>query len=91
MAIFVLEAMQTGLAPVATPVGEIRTYCVHNENSILVDKDEQAVKGLFFLIECEDHYSALQTTAIAQWKNAKMYCESILDASNELVRELSDD
>jgi glycosyltransferase involved in cell wall biosynthesis len=90
MAMSVVEAMQIGLVPVVTPVGEIRRYCVHNENSILVDDDEKAVEDIVRLIECESNYSALQTAAIAQWTNAKLYCESILDASNELVEQLSD-
>lgn len=89
MAMSVVEAMQMGLVPVVTPVGEIRSYCIHNQNSILVQEDAQALENIVRLIECEDNYSALKTAAIAHWANAKLYCESIVEAANELVDELS--
>lgn len=89
MAMSVVEAMQMGLVPVVTPVGEIRTYCRHNQNSILVHDDEQAVSDIVRLIESEDNFSALKAAAIAHWANAKLYCESFVEASNELVDELS--
>jgi hypothetical protein len=90
MAISLVEAMQMGLVPVVTPVGEMRTYCIRNEKSIPIDDDDQALDDIACVIECEDNYSSLQTAAISQWSNAKLYCESILEASNELVEELSD-
>src|SRR5690606_10061657 len=43
MAIAVVEAMQLGLIPVVTPVGEIANYCKAGTNAILVDDDDQAV------------------------------------------------
>jgi glycosyltransferase involved in cell wall biosynthesis len=91
MAMSVVEAMQMGLVPVVTPVGEIRAYCKHNLNSILIHEVTQAVKDIVHLVECEADYLALQAAAIAQWASAKLYCESILDASNELIAELYDD
>jgi glycosyltransferase involved in cell wall biosynthesis len=89
MAMSVVEAMQMGLVPVVTPAGEIRTYCRHNQNSILVHENEQAVSDIVRVIESEDGFSALKTAAIAHWANEKLYCESIVEASNELVDELS--
>ena len=83
----VVEAMQMGLVPVVTPAGEIRTYCVHNENAILVQEDDRAVEDILRVIESEASYPALQSAAIAQWASAKLYCESMLDASNELLAE----
>lgn len=89
MAMSVVEAMQMGLVPVVTPAGEIRTYCRHKQNSILVHENEQAVSDIVRLIESEDSFSALKAAAIAQWADAMLYHESIVEASNELVDELS--
>jgi glycosyltransferase involved in cell wall biosynthesis len=43
MAMSVVEAMQLGLVPVVTPVGQIATYCRDGENSILVGDDDDVV------------------------------------------------
>lgn len=91
MAMAVVEAMQLGLVPVVTPVGEIGSYCIHNQNSILVREDSQAVDDIVRLIENAEKYSAMQSAAMAQWANAPLYCESIVDAANELVAELCDE
>src|SRR5690606_5104555 len=42
MAMSVVEAMQLGLVPVVTPVGEIGRYCRGGVNAVLVDDDEEA-------------------------------------------------
>lgn len=91
MAMSVVEAMQLGLVPVVTPVGEIRTYCLHNQNSILVQEDDEALKDIIRLLESKERYAALRTAAMARWANATLYRESIVDACNELVAELYGD
>ncbi len=38
MAISVIEAMQAGLVPIVTPVGEITGYCSDGVNSVFFEK-----------------------------------------------------
>jgi glycosyltransferase involved in cell wall biosynthesis len=89
MAMSVVEAMQMGLVPVVTPVGEIRHYCAHGENAILIRDDEQAVNDIVRVLDDENDYPALRKAAIGRWNNARLYSESFIDAANELVGALS--
>jgi len=87
MAMSVVEAMQLGLVPVVTPAGEVGNYCLHDRNAILVQEDAQAVQDIIRLMENPAHYAALRAAAIAQWAHARLYRESIVEASNELLAE----
>ena len=46
MAFSVVEAMQLGLVPVVTAVGEIRAYCHNGQNAVRIETDEQAVEDV---------------------------------------------
>ena len=46
----VVEAMQIGLVPIVTPVGEIARYCVDGKNAVWVQEDATAVDAVMRLI-----------------------------------------
>jgi glycosyltransferase involved in cell wall biosynthesis len=82
----VIEAMQTGLVPVATTVGDIPTYCRDGENAVLLgDDDEASAESVARLIRDPTRYAAFQVSARAVWQNRPTYIESKSDAVRALA------
>jgi glycosyltransferase involved in cell wall biosynthesis/SAM-dependent methyltransferase len=87
MAMSVVEAMQLGLVPVVTPVGEIPSYCTHNVNALIVTTDTQTVDDLNALLNDADKYQAMQRDAIATWNDKPLYSESVASACGAMLFE----
>lgn len=87
MAMSVVEAMQLGLVPVVTPVGEIASYCRHQENSLLITLDRQAVDDILELLNNSSRYEQLRDRAIATWADKPLYSESVVQACLEIFSE----
>jgi glycosyltransferase involved in cell wall biosynthesis len=86
MAMSVVEAMQLGLVPVVTPVGEIARYCRDGENAVLVTDDDAAVvRRVEHLLTHPDEYARLSATAAAAWQSAPLYRDDFLAACEELI------
>ncbi|MEH8021230.1 glycosyltransferase [Rheinheimera metallidurans] len=77
MAMSVVEAMQLGLVPIVTPVGEIANYCHHNHNSIYYDND--AYNLVVNAISNRDVYDSLKLNAINCWADTKDYSQDFND------------
>jgi glycosyltransferase involved in cell wall biosynthesis len=86
MALSVVEAMQLGLVPVVTGVGEIGRYCTDGQNCVLVDDDECAVKRICELLASRTPYQTLAMNARCYWVKQPLYRDSVLAACRELVR-----
>lgn len=86
MAMSVVEAMQLGLVPVVTPVGEIGNYCRHGENALLVLSDESAVNEILVVLSDNTRYMALRKNAVATWVENPLYAESVLQACTAILR-----
>lgn len=84
MGLSVVEAMQLGLVPVVTPVGEIGVYCKNAENAVIVSSDEQAARDTVALLDDPDRYRALQSAAIETWRGRRTYRDSLLEACRGL-------
>lgn len=84
MAMSVVEAMQLGLLPVVTPVGEIGRYCRHGENALLVHTDEAIVADIMAVLHDDARYQTLSKNAVATWAEQPLYAESLLDACRTL-------
>lgn len=84
MAMSVVEAMQMGLVPIVTPVGEIPAYCAHGFNALIVKSDQQVVENVRGLLNCVKKYQNIRQNAIATWKDAPLYADSVLQACEEL-------
>lgn len=80
MAMSVVEAMQLGLVPVVTPVGEIGTYCQHEKNSLLITSDQDTVEDVLNLLNNPQQYEQIREKAIATWENKPLYSESVVQA-----------
>jgi len=85
MAMSVVEAMQMGLVPIVTPVGEIPSYCSHGVNALILKTDLQAVEDVRDLLSSNEKYQLMRLNAIATWKDAPLYAESVLQACEELL------
>tara|TARA_X000000950_G_C13631094_1_gene543535 strand:+ start:39 stop:608 length:570 start_codon:yes stop_codon:yes gene_type:complete len=84
MAMSVVEAMQMGLVPIVTPVGEIPAYCDHSFNSLIVKSDQQVVDNVRDLLKCRKKFKNIRQNAIATWKDVPLYADSVLRACEDL-------
>lgn len=84
MAIAVVEAMQLGLVPIITPVGEIANYCTDKINSIYYS--DQAFEEVLNLIENDTSYTELSTNAQNYWNEKIDYS---MDFNKNCLRIIS--
>lgn len=77
MAMSVVEAMQLGLVPVVTPVGEIARYCRNEVNAVLVDDDEKAATAIMQLLDDPTRYDQLRNKAIETWREKPLYRDAV--------------
>ena len=87
MAMSVVEAMQMGLVPTVTPVGEISAYCSHSVNALIVNSDRDVINNINDLVSSDEKYQSLRFNAIATWKGAPLYAGSVLRACEELLAD----
>ena len=78
MALSVVEAMQLGLVPIVTSVGEIENYCKNNFNSIIYKDEKNTFKQVERALQNKNIYSNLRKNAIENWKNQNIYSEDIV-------------
>ena len=81
----VVEAMQMGVVPIVTAVGEIGSYCQSGENSVVIDTEELAIESVLTLLACDAQYKAMRSKAIATWNDVPRYAESVLHACEALL------
>ncbi len=85
MAMASVEAMQLGLVPVVTPVGEVARYCRDGENAIVYRDQDQAAAAIDAVLRDPARFEALSRAAIAQWRDAPMYDEDFMAAATSLA------
>jgi glycosyltransferase involved in cell wall biosynthesis len=85
MAMSVVEAMQLGLVPIVTPVGEIARYARHGENTLMVSDDSSVVADVLELLENDGRYQSIRGVAVATWAETPLYKDSVLQACQEML------
>ena len=87
MAMACVEAMQLGLVPVVTPVGEMARYVVSGENGLLIDPDrlDAVVHEIVALVADPPRYAAMRRAAIDRWRSAPLYADEICVAARALA------
>ncbi len=85
MAMSVTEAMQLGLVPVVTPVGEIARYCSDGQNAIIVRDDERAVQDILEVIANPMAFERLARAAQSHWHGQPLYRDSVLSACRDMA------
>ena len=83
----VVEAMQLGLVPVVTPVGEMGRYCRDGENAIVVDvaRLDAAAEQIAALLDEPARYSSMSKAARAIWSDCRLYADDVCAAAQELA------
>ena len=87
LAMSTLEAMQFGLIPIVTNVGEIKNYCIHNMNSIIYSNLNNTSKEVINLINNKKQMEKLRNNALKKWINTTTYKEDITNALEDLFSE----
>lgn len=85
MAMSVVEAMQLGLVPVVTPVGEIARYARHQVNAVVVNNQSLAVNDVLALLQDDAKYQSIRNAAINTWKKKSLYKDSVLTCCREIL------
>lgn len=93
MAMSVVEAMQVGLIPCVTNVGQIEKYAKHLENSIVFDINRlddvtylsQMAKIIYSVATDSNHFNKLSSNAANAFNNTPIYAE---DLERNLLRIL---
>jgi glycosyltransferase involved in cell wall biosynthesis len=85
MAMSVVEAMQLGLVPLVTPVGEIKNYCRDEVNAILIDDEDSSVKSILNLLDNKNAFEKIRQNTISYWNDSEIYSESIERASLSIL------
>ena len=84
MAMSVVEAMQLGLVPIVTPVGEIANYCRDNINAVVVEGIDAAANRVLALLEDTRRYRELQKNAVNHWASPLLYKDDFSTAVKEI-------
>lgn len=85
MGMSVVEAMQMGLLPVVTPVGEIANFIRHGENALMVIDDPTTVIDILSILEDNAIYQKMCVNAVASWSESPLYNVSMLDTCREFL------
>jgi glycosyltransferase involved in cell wall biosynthesis len=83
----VVEAMQLGLVPVATAVGEIASYVGDGENGILVDPADlpTTARRIAELLQSPEEIQRLAAAASRTWDDSPLYAEDFCRAARALA------
>ncbi len=87
MAMSVVEAMQLGLVPLVTPVGEIAHYARNGENAVVILKDCQAVTTVLNLLNDDARYREIRKSAIEVWVNKPLYKDDVILACIDVLTQ----
>lgn len=85
MAMSVVEAMQLGLVPVVTPVGEIGRYCRDGDNALLFTGTCDAARQVLGLLSDPVRYDTIRRAAIATWSAHPLYRDAIAAECRRLL------
>lgn len=85
MGIAVVEAMQLGLVPVVTPVGEIGSYVEDGTNGIWFASPEAACDRVEALLTDPATFRTMSEAATLTWRDRALYRDEFLSACGELV------
>ena len=80
----VMEAMQLGLVPIVTPVGEIKNYCKNGKNSVIVINERDSINEILGLINSESKFQIIYNNSVNTWKSKPLYADSILAACRDI-------
>jgi glycosyltransferase involved in cell wall biosynthesis len=89
MCMSAVEAMQRGLVPVTTAVGEMAYYVVPGRTGIFIDPDDMgpAADAVVALVDDPVRWRRHSQAAMRHWYNAPLYADDVCRAAAQLVGE----
>ncbi len=84
MAMGVVEALQLGLVPVVTPVGQMARYCRDGVNAIIYEDDRATVQRIESLLADPAAFARASTAAIATFADSPTYSEDVAAAARTI-------
>ncbi len=85
-AMSVIEAMQLGLVPVVTPVGEMAEYCQAMETGVVFQNEDQTATDLECLLADTKLFNRMATAARNRWTATRLYDQDFMAAAETLAR-----
>ncbi|MBS9719639.1 glycosyltransferase family 4 protein [Tianweitania sp. BSSL-BM11] len=89
MAMSVVEAMQLGLIPVVTAVGEIANYCTDRINSLIIHDDAATVASIRDLLGNPNQARLISESAVDTWRNISFYRDDVVQRSRHILGSIS--
>lgn len=86
MGMAVVEAMQLGLVPVVTPVGEIGTYVADGHNGIWFTSAQDAADRVERLLADPATFRTMSLAATQVWEGQPLYRDEFLAACHEVTQ-----
>ena len=86
MALSVVEAMQAGIVPLVTPVGEIPDYAVDGTSALFLDGQTDADR-IEALLSDSPRFRAMSTAAMQAFATRPLYRDDILAAARDLLEK----
>ena len=90
MSMSTVEAMQFGLVPIVTPVGEIAAYVVSGKSGLWVDDWNHAIHEVAGLTADHPRLKRMSNAAIEVWANRPLYREDFIAACCSALDTLPD-
>jgi glycosyltransferase involved in cell wall biosynthesis len=85
MGMAVVEAMQLGLVPLVTPVGEIGSYVADGGNGVWFTTPEEAAARIEALLADPQAFAAMREAAVRTWSGRALYRDEFLAACAEIA------
>ncbi|MDQ0464927.1 glycosyltransferase involved in cell wall biosynthesis [Caulobacter ginsengisoli] len=85
-AMSVIEAMQLGLVPVVTPVGQMAEYCRPLETGVIFQDEAQTAGDIGRMLSDPGLFSRASAAAINRWTATRLYDQDFMAAAEALAR-----
>jgi glycosyltransferase involved in cell wall biosynthesis len=87
MGMAAVEAMQLGLVPVVTPVGEIGSYVEDRRNGVWFETPQKAAQRVEQLLDSPEEFLAMRQSATQTWHDHPLHRDDFLEACAMLASE----
>ena len=84
-AMSLIEAMQLGLVPVVTPVGEMGSYVKPLETGVVYQGQDQAAADIGAILEDASLFHRIGAAAVDHWRGRRLYHQDLLAGAEALA------
>ncbi|MBX3479447.1 MAG: glycosyltransferase [Caulobacter sp.] len=84
-AMSLIEAMQLGLVPVVTPVGEMPAYVDPGVSGLIYRDEAQAAAEIGVLLDNPALFAAISAAAVDHWAGGRLYQDDVIAAALDLA------